>query len=65
MFSTDAHGEITMDISENPIIEQMVFFISNLMLLVDPELEDLNENGREEFIFLFFQNAGLIEVDKV
>lgn len=39
----------------------MVFFISNLMSLVDPELEGLNENEREEFIFLFFQNAGLIE----
>jgi hypothetical protein len=53
--------KFTMDISENAIIEQMVFFISNLMSLVDPELEILNENERKEFIFLFFQNAGLIE----
>jgi hypothetical protein len=48
-----------MDISENAVIEQMVFFISNLMSLVDPELEIPNENEREEFIFLF-RTPGLL-----
>jgi hypothetical protein len=46
------------------LADHMVYFIYKLMSLVDPEIDTLNENERKEFILLFIQSAGLLELTK-
>jgi len=54
--------EKKMNQHENPIIEQMLQYIDNLMSLVDREIEKLDTDERRAFIFLFFQSSGIVEL---
>jgi hypothetical protein len=49
-----------MVVIENLMVSNMVDYIDNIMVIVDPEIQKLSEDEREEFILRFFQFAGII-----